>query len=89
MIYQFKCTTPDCGMFDKIFDVEQWILDEHVANCPTCGKPARRVFASLSHHWKKADYTKDGKRILNPDLPHVPEGTKYTHGWTPKEKEDK
>jgi len=80
MIYIFKCKE------HGTFEVKQEIGEPHVAHCPECWEPAERVYTPLPHTWKKQDFNRDGSRDLNPDLPHVPEGTKYTHGWTPKEK---
>lgn len=82
MIYEFRCIN-----YHGIFEVEQPLMAEHEANCPVCGKPAERIFSPLPHTWKKGDFHEDGSRDLNPDLPHVPEGTKWTHGWSPKEED--
>jgi len=81
MIYQFKCTTPDCMMYDDTFKVEQPMMDEHFAYCHVCGFQAQRIYTPLPFQFGKADYNKDGSRDLNPDLPDVPSGTKYTHGF--------
>ena len=85
MIYIFKCTNEHCRMFNLIVDEEQDMHEEHEAHCLDCGHEMQRVFTSLPFQFGKADYNKDGSRDLNPDLPHVPSGTKYTHGWSPKE----
>jgi len=80
MIYLFKCWE------HGTFEVEQRMMEEHKYICPYCGYTAQRIYTALPFQFGKADYNKDGSRDLNPDLPHVPTGTKFTHGWT-KEKE--
>jgi putative FmdB family regulatory protein len=49
--YQFYCTNPDC--LDKkhdsstqyfMFEIEQRMTDDHVANCPKCGQTAERIY---------------------------------------------
>jgi len=75
LIYLFRCER------HGTFDVRQSIFDKHEADCPECGLPGQRIFTSVPFQFGKADYNKDGSRDLNPNLPHVPTGTKYTHGW--------
>ena len=79
MIYIFRCKQPLC-MYGE-FEVEQCMMEKHVAECPICYNEAQRVYSVLPFQFGKADYNKDGSRDLNPDLPHVPTGTRYTHGW--------
>ena len=78
-IYQFRCEE------HGYFEIKQGMMDNHIAQCPECGMWMRRVYTSAPFQFGKADYNKDGSRDLNPDLPHVPSGTKFTHGWTKKE----
>ena len=80
MIYKFRCMDSLCD--EGTFDVKQEMNEEHHADCPKCHYPAQRVYSPIPFQFGKVDYRKDGSRDLNPDLPHVPEGTKYTPGWT-------
>ena len=86
MIYQFKCTNEHCRMFNFPVDEKQPLHEEHEAYCLDCNRKMRRIYSPLPFKFGRSDYNKDGSRDLNPDLPSVPSGTKYTHGWTPKEK---
>ncbi len=81
MIYIFRCNSRRLMGRKFIFEVEQKIMDEHKANCPICEQPAQRVFTTLRHSWPDEGYTPSGKRIVNQDLPHVPTGTRYYHGF--------
>ncbi len=81
MIYLYKCNNCTTNDHEHVFEVNQGILDEHKANCPQCGQKAVRVFTSLRHSWPDEGYTKSGERIVNQDLPHVPTGTRYYHGF--------
>ena len=79
MIYIFRC--PSHGKFE----VKQPIHQTHEAICPICNGPTQRIYTPLPFMFGRSDYHKDGSRDLNPDLPIVPGGTKYTQGWSPKE----
>ena len=84
MKYQYKCTNKDCERYLAILDVEQAMDTEHVADCPVCNLPTQRIYTPLPHTWGKnaVDWTKNGKRIINPDEPSVPSGTKWFGGYT-------
>ena len=79
MIYQFRC--PAHGKFD----VRQGMMETHEAICPICNGPAQRIYLPLIHYWPDVLWNKDGSKQSPDDLPQVPTGTKYTHGWSPKE----
>ncbi len=78
MIYLFRCPT------HGIQEVKQPLHQYHESLCPICNGPTERVYSPLAFQFGKVDYNKDGSRDLNPDLPIVPSGTKWTHGWSPK-----
>ena len=62
MRYQFKC----CGEFE----INQPIYEDHRANCPKCGKEARRIFSNLQWIWKGEAYRSDGSK--RPDSDYAP-----------------
>ncbi len=79
MIYQFRC--PVHGDFT----ISQGMMEEHTAICPKCSQPAERVFLPLMHYWPDVLFDSYGRKQSPDILPHVPSGTKWTHGWSPKE----
>ena len=54
-----------------IFEVEQRIMDKHVANCPICGKPAQRVYTPIIHYFNDCLYHMDGSKQDSSELPTV------------------
>ena len=81
MTYVFRCPT------HGKFEVKQRIHQTHEAICPICSEPTRRVYTPLIHYWPDVLWNRDGSRQSPDELPPVPSGTKWTHGWTPKEEE--
>ena len=81
MIYQFRCRA------HGKFEVEQGMTEEHKASCPKCNAPAQRVYLPVIHYWPDVLWNKDGSRQSPDDLPHVPSGTKWKQGWSPREEQ--
>ena len=86
MIYQFKCVNPACD--GEMFEVKQEMNREHFADCPKCHYPAQRVYTSPMHYWPDVLFDRHGKKQSPDDLPSVPSGTRWTHGWRPDKEKD-
>ena len=63
--YEFKC--PEHG----IFEVRQPMMAKHEAVCPTCKRPAQRVFSGLQWVWANTAYRPDGSRREDKDYAPV------------------
>jgi len=46
-------------------------MDEHMANCPICGKPAQRVYTPITHYFNDCLYHMDGSKQDSSELPTV------------------
>ena len=80
-IYQFRC------QIHGDFEVQQGMTDEHVALCPECRGHTERVYLPFTFYFPDVLFDKRGKKQSADDLPSVPSGTRWTHGWTPDNKE--
>ena len=60
-----------------MFEVKQPMHQTHEALCPVCGNPTQRVYTPVPHYYPDTYW--------DADLPHVPTGTRWTHGWSAKE----
>lgn len=79
--YDFRCDQ------HGVFEVKQEMLQVHRTVCPKCGEYAQRIYTPVIHYWPDVLWNKDGSKQSPDELPSIPTGTKWTHGWTPKEKE--
>ncbi|KKL27004.1 hypothetical protein LCGC14_2389540 [marine sediment metagenome] len=68
MRYDFNCT--DHG----IFEVEQPILSNHQADCPSCSEEAQRIYSVLGVIWGGSLYRPDGSRREHDDYAPVMRG---------------
>ena len=73
MIYQFRCSE------HGDFEVNQSMLEEHIANCPVCNTPAQRVYLPPIHYWPDVLWHNDGSRQSPDELPPVP--MDHNYGW--------
>ena len=60
-----------CHPYPYKFEVEQRIMDKHVANCPVCGRPAQRVYTPITHYFNDCLYHMDGSKQDSSELPTV------------------
>ena len=42
--YEFVCTNWRCSRFTTPFEIWEKMDQEHKADCPACGRPARRIY---------------------------------------------
>jgi len=81
MIYQFRCRYCISIICNGLFEVEQFIHEEHKANCPECGEPGQRVYNKLGHYYNnpKALFHEDGsyeEAPINPFAHPIPKRRK-------------
>ena len=46
--YTFTCPSPGHGRFE----VEQKMMEPHIADCPICNQPAERIWTPVPHVWE-------------------------------------
>ena len=77
MKYMFRC---DNHVRPFIFEKEQRMNAQHVADCPICHVPARRMYTAPVYYFPNVLWNKDGSRQDPSELPEAPQDQNW--GWS-------